>query len=47
MLEDTKGVIRSYKSMDSQYNGQQKKDKRTNNNVQNTTQNKLNIFTGD
>ena len=30
-FEDTKGVIRSHKSQDRQYNGQQKKDKRTNN----------------
>ena len=36
-FENTKGVIRSRKSKDRQYNGQ-KKDKRTNNNLQNTTQ---------
>ena len=37
-FEDTKGVIRSRKSKkDRQYNGK-KKDKRTNNNLQNTTQ---------
>jgi hypothetical protein len=36
--EDTKGVIRTYKlKKDSQYNGKTK-DKRTNNNLQNTTQ---------
>ena len=33
MFEDTKWVTRSHK-----YNGQQKKDKRKNNNVHNTTQ---------
>jgi len=38
MFQDTKGVTRSHKSKDSQYNGQQKKDKRTNNDVQNSTQ---------
>ena len=38
MFEDTKWVARSHKSKDSQCNGQQKKDKRKNNNVQNTTQ---------
>jgi hypothetical protein len=38
MLEDTKGAIRSYKSKDRQYNGQMKKDKWTNNDLQNTTQ---------
>ena len=37
-FEDTKEVIRSRKSKkDRQYNGK-KKDKRTNNNLQNTTQ---------
>ena len=34
----TKGVIRSRKSKDIQYNGQKKKDKSTNNDVQNITQ---------
>ena len=38
MFADTKGIISSNKSKDSQYNSQQRKDKRTNNNVQNTTQ---------
>jgi len=38
-FEDTKGVIRSRKSKKNrQYNGQKKKDKRTNNDLQNTTQ---------
>ena len=36
-FEDTKGVIRSRKSKDRQYNDQKKKDKRTNNDLQNTT----------
>ena len=38
MLEDTKRAIRSYKSKDREYNGQMKKDKWTNNDLQNTTQ---------
>jgi len=38
MFEDTKGVIISRKSKkDRQYNGQRKKDKRTNNDLQNVT----------
>jgi len=38
-VEDTKGVIRIRRSKkDRQYKGQKKKDKRTNNNLQNTTQ---------
>ena len=37
MFEDTKGVIRSRKSKERQYNGQKKKDKRTNNGLQNIT----------
>jgi hypothetical protein len=37
-LEDTKGVIRVRKSKDRQHNGQKKKDNRTNNDLQNTTQ---------
>jgi len=38
-FEDTKGVIRSCKSKkDRKYNGQKKKDKRTNNHLLNTTQ---------
>jgi len=37
-VEDTKRVIRSRKLKDRQYNGQKKKDNRTNNNLQNTTQ---------
>ena len=36
-FEDTKGVIRIRKSKDRQHNGQKKKDKRTNNDLQNTT----------
>ena len=35
--EDTKGVVRSHNSKDRQQNGQQKKDKRTNKDLQNTT----------
>ena len=34
-LEDTKGVIRIRKSENRQHNGQMKKDKRTNNDLQN------------
>jgi hypothetical protein len=34
-FEDTKGVIRICKSEDWQHNGQKKKDKRTNNDLQN------------
>ena len=34
-FEDTKWVIRSCKSKDSQYNGQKKKNKKTNNDPQN------------
>ena len=38
-FEDTKGVIRIRKSKKSrQHNGQKKKDKRTNNDLQNITQ---------
>jgi hypothetical protein len=38
IFEDTKGVIRIRKSKkDRQHNGQKKKDKRTNNDLQNTT----------
>jgi len=37
-IEDTKEVIRIRKSKDRQYNGQQKKNKRTNNDLQNTSQ---------
>jgi hypothetical protein len=38
-FEDTTGVIRIRKSKkDRQHNGQKKKDKRTNNDLQNTTQ---------
>ena len=38
-FEDTKGVIRIRKSKkDRQHNGQEKKDKRTNNDLQNVTQ---------
>jgi hypothetical protein len=35
---DTKGVIRSHKSKNRQHNGQKKRDKRTNNDLQNTSQ---------
>jgi len=37
MFEDTKGVIRSRKSMHRQYNGYKKKDKQANNDLQNIT----------
>jgi hypothetical protein len=37
-FEYTKGVIKSRKSKDRQYNGQQKKDKETNTDLQNITQ---------
>jgi len=37
-FEDTKGVIKIRKSKNRQHNGQKKKDKRTNNDLQNTTQ---------
>jgi hypothetical protein len=37
-FEDTKGVIRSRKSKERQHNGQNKKDKRTNNDLQNIAQ---------
>jgi hypothetical protein len=37
-FEDTKGVIRSRKLKDRQYNDLKKKDKRTNNDLQNITQ---------
>ena len=36
-LEDTKGVIGIRKSKDKQHNGQKKKDKRTNSDLQNIT----------
>ena len=37
-FEDNKGVIRNCKlKKDTQHNGQKKKDKRTNNDLQNTT----------
>jgi hypothetical protein len=36
-FEDTKGVIRIRKSKDRQHNGQKKKDKRPNNDLQNIT----------
>jgi len=39
MFENTKGVIRSLKSKDRQYNGLKKnEEKRTNNDLQNTIQ---------
>ena len=37
-FEDTKGVFRIRKWKDRQHNGQKKKDKRTNNDLQNITQ---------
>ena len=37
-FEDNKGVVRSRKLKDSLYKGQKKKDKRANNDLQNTTQ---------
>ena len=37
-LKIPKGVLRSRKSKDRHYNGQRKKDKRTNNDLQNITQ---------
>ena len=37
-FEDAKGVIRSRKLKEGQCNGQKKKDKRTSNDLQNTTQ---------
>jgi len=36
-FEDTKGVSRIHKSKDRQYNGQKKKYKRTNNDLQSIT----------
>jgi hypothetical protein len=36
-FEDTKGVIRIRKSKDRQHKSQKKKDKRTNNDLKNTT----------
>ena len=44
-FEDTKGLTRSYKLKDRQYNGQKKNDKRTNNDLQNITQNTKNRTT--
>ena len=37
-FEDTKGIIRIRKSKDRQHNGQKKMDKKTNNDLQKTTQ---------
>jgi hypothetical protein len=37
-LKDTKEVIKIRKSKDRQHNGQKKKDKRTNNGLQNNAQ---------
>jgi hypothetical protein len=45
-LEDTKGVIRIRKSKNRQHNGQKKKDKRTNNDLQ-YIHIKLKIITSD
>jgi hypothetical protein len=36
-FKDTKGVIRRHASKNRKYNGQKKKDKRTNNDPQNIT----------
>ena len=36
-FEDTKGLIRISKSKDKQHNGQKKRDKKTNNDLQNIT----------
>jgi len=38
MFEDTTGVSRNRKSKNGKHNGQKKKDRRTNNELQNTTQ---------
>ena len=40
-FEDTKWLIRYHKSKYRQYNGQKKKDRKTNNRLQNTTQRRL------
>jgi len=45
MFEDTKVVIRSRKSKNMQCNGQKKKDNRTNNYMQNTTQKTKDLVT--
>ena len=45
-FEDTKGVIRSRKLKDRQYNDLKKKDKRTNNDLQNITQKNKDRITG-
>ena len=37
-FEDTKGVIRIRNSKDRKHNGQKKKDRKKNNNLQNITQ---------
>ena len=37
-FEDAEGIIRIRKSKNRQHNGQKKRDKRTNNDLQNTTQ---------
>ena len=37
-FEDSKGIIRIRKSKERQHNGQKKKEKRTNNDLQNITQ---------
>jgi hypothetical protein len=44
-FEDTKWVIRIRKSKDRQHNGQKKKDKRTNNDLQNITYKTTDMFT--
>ena len=41
-FKDTKGVIRNCKLKNRQYNGQKKKEKSTNNDLQNTTQKNVN-----
>ena len=38
-FEDNKGIIRIRKSKNRQHNGQKERDKRTNNDLQNITQN--------
>ena len=45
-VDDTKGEIRSRKSKDKQYSCQNKQDKRTNNDLQNTTQSVKNMNSG-
>ena len=44
-FEETKGVIRIRKSKDRQHNGEKNVNKKTNNNLQNTTQKTKDIIT--